>query len=62
MIGRVRRSSASRARKLHWAIKFDPAAREDALASVFTELEIKDEAAWSMARATWIRGGVRPAR
>ena len=46
-------------RKLHAAIKFDPAAREDALAGVFGRLGIDDEAAWSAARATWIRNGVR---
>jgi archaemetzincin len=44
-------------RKLHWAIKFDPAAREDALAAVFGSLGIADEASWSAARATWIRDG-----
>jgi archaemetzincin len=49
-------------RKLHSAIKFDPAAREDALAAVFGGLGIDDEAAWSAARATWIRDGVRTAR
>jgi archaemetzincin len=45
-------------RKLYSAIKFDPAAREDALAAVFGRLGIDDEAAWSAARATWIRSGV----
>jgi len=49
-------------RKLYSAIKFDPAAREDALAAVFGRLGINDEAAWSAARATWIRQGVRMAR
>jgi archaemetzincin len=49
-------------RKLHSAIKFDPAAREDALATVFARLGIDDEAAWSAARATWIRDGVRTVR
>jgi archaemetzincin len=49
-------------RKLHSAIKFDPAAREDALAGVFGGLGIDDEAAWSAARATWIRQGVRTGR
>lgn len=44
-------------RKLHAAIKFDPAAREDALAAVFGRLGIDNEAKWSAARATWIRGG-----
>jgi hypothetical protein len=43
-------------------IKFDPAAREDALAAVFGRLGIEDEAAWSAARATRIRGGVRTVR
>jgi archaemetzincin len=46
-------------RKLHAAIGFDPAAREDALAVVFGGLQIQDEAKWSAARATWIRDGVR---
>jgi len=49
-------------RKLHSAIRFDPAAREDALAAVFARLRIDDEAAWSAARATWIRRGVRTIR
>ena len=49
-------------RKLYWAIQFDPAAREDALASEFAALGITDEAAWSTARAAWIRNGVRAAR
>jgi archaemetzincin len=49
-------------RKLHSAIRFDPAAREDALAAVFRRLGIDDEAAWSAARATWIRDGVRTIR
>jgi archaemetzincin len=49
-------------RKLYSAIKFDPAAREDALASAFGGLGIDDEAAWSTARATWIRDGVRVGR
>jgi archaemetzincin len=49
-------------RKLHAAIAFDPAAREDALAAVFGPLGIADEAAWSAARAAWIRTGVRPIR
>ena len=49
-------------RKLHSAIKFDPAAREEALAAVFGRLGIDDEAAWSAARATWIRRGVRTVR
>jgi archaemetzincin len=49
-------------RKLHSAIRFDPAAREDALASAFGSLGLRDEAAWSAARATWIRDGVPPAR
>ena len=44
------------------AIKFDPAAREDALAAVFGRLGIDDEAAWSAARAPWIRNGVRTVR
>ena len=49
-------------RKLYAAIRFDPAAREHALAAVFGRLGIADEAAWSAARATWIRDGVRTAR
>lgn len=44
-------------RKLHAALKFDPALREDALAEVFGELAIDDEAAWSKQRAAWIRTG-----
>jgi archaemetzincin len=46
-------------RKLHSAIRFDPAAREDALAAEFGRLGIDDEAAWSAGLATWIRHGVR---
>jgi archaemetzincin len=46
-------------RKLQLAIKFDPAAREDALAAAWGRLGIDDEAAWSRARAAWIRRGVR---
>lgn len=46
-------------RKLHAALGFDPAAREDALATVFAELGLADEAAWSKRRATWIRTGTR---
>jgi len=49
-------------RKLHSAIAFDPAAREDALAAAFGRLGIDDEAAWSAARATWIRNGIRAVR
>lgn len=49
-------------RKLHAAIRFDPAAREEAMAAAFGRLGIADEAAWSAARATWIRDGVRPVR
>jgi archaemetzincin len=49
-------------RKLYSAIKFDPAAREDALAAVFGKLGIEDETAWSGARAAWIRNGVRGVR
>lgn len=49
-------------RKLQSAIRFDPAAREDALASAFGGLGIDDEAAWSTARATWIRAGVPAGR
>jgi archaemetzincin len=44
-------------RKLYSVIRFDPAAREDALAAVFGRLGIDDEAAWSAARARWIRAG-----
>ena len=43
-------------RKLHSAIRFKPAAREDALAAAFARLAIDDEAAWATARAAWIRG------
>jgi archaemetzincin len=49
-------------RKLHAAINYDPAAREDAPAAVFGRLGIDDEAAWSAARSTWIRNGVRTVR
>jgi archaemetzincin len=45
-------------RKLYSAIRFDPAAREDRLAAVFGRLGLDDEAAWSAARATWIRNGI----
>lgn len=46
-------------RKLHSAIEFDPAVREDELARVLRELGIDDEAAWSARRAKWIREGTR---
>ena len=46
-------------RKLHSAIEFDPAVREEALAKVLGELGITDEAAWSERRARWIRDGKR---
>lgn len=49
-------------RKLHAAIKFDPAARETALAAAFDTLGLHDDAAWSAERAMWIRAGVRAAR
>ena len=45
--------------KLWWAIRFDPAAREAALAKVLRELGITDEAEWSERRARWIRDGTR---
>jgi len=45
--------------KLWWAIEFDPAAREAALAKILRELGIDDEAAWSERRARWIRDGAR---
>ncbi len=44
-------------RKLHAALKFDPARREDDLAAVFAELALDEEAAWSKQRAAWIRTG-----
>ena len=46
-------------RKLHSAIDFDPAVREEQLAKVLRELGITDEAAWSERRARWIREGTR---
>ena len=46
-------------RKLHSAIEFDPAVREEQLAKVLGELGIDDEAAWSQRRARWIRDGKR---
>ena len=46
-------------RKLHSSIKFDPAAREEALAKVLRELGITDEAEWSERRVQWIRTGVK---
>jgi archaemetzincin len=45
--------------KLWWVTRFDPAAREEALAKVLGELHIDDEAAWSARRARWIRTGER---
>jgi archaemetzincin len=44
-------------RKLHSAIGFDPAAREEELARVLRALGITDEASWSERRAKWIRTG-----
>jgi hypothetical protein len=49
-------------RKLYSTIELDPAACEGAPAAVFGRLGIDDEAAWSAARATWIRNGVRTVR
>lgn len=46
-------------RKLQSAIEFDPAVREEELATVLRELGIDDEAAWSAHRAAWIRDGKR---
>lgn len=43
--------------KLWWAIEFDPAAREEALAKVLRTYGIEDEAAWSERRTQWIRNG-----
>ncbi|MBK9036566.1 MAG: hypothetical protein IPL61_35840 [Myxococcales bacterium] len=43
-------------RKLWWAVGFDVAAREDALAAVWARLGLDDEAAWSARRAARIRG------
>lgn len=45
--------------KLWWAIRFDPAAREDALARALAAAGFADEAAWSARRARWIRDGTR---
>ena len=45
--------------KLWWAIRFDPVAREAALAAALRELGIDDEAAWSERRLRWIRDGAR---
>jgi archaemetzincin len=44
-------------RKLHRVLGFDPAAREDALAVIFAELDLDEEVAWSTRRAAWIRTG-----
>lgn len=49
-------------RKLHSAVRFDPATREEALAAAFTSLGIDDDAAWSAARAAWVRRGVSAGR
>ena len=45
-------------RKLHSSVRFAPAERDDALAAAFGALGIDDGAAWSAARATWIRTSV----
>lgn len=47
-------------RKLWWAVRFDPAAREDALAAVWQQLALDDEAAHARAAAARIRGDVPP--
>jgi len=47
------------ARKLHFALDYDPARREAELAAVLRKLGIEDEAAWSERRAAWIRDGTR---
>jgi archaemetzincin len=44
-------------RKLHFALDFDPAEREAALAATLKKLGLDDEAAWSEHRAAWIRDG-----
>lgn len=44
-------------RKLHFALDFDPAQRETALAATLRKLGLDDEAAWSERRAAWIRDG-----
>jgi archaemetzincin len=47
------------ARKLHFALDYDPAQREADLAATLRKLGIDDEAAWSERRAAWIRDGKR---
>jgi len=47
------------AHKLWWALRYDPAAREEALAAALTSAGFADEAAWSARRARWIRTGAR---
>ena len=46
-------------RKLHAAIKFDPAARESELAKIYRGVGFPDEAEWSERRARWIADGMR---
>jgi archaemetzincin len=48
-------------RKLHAAIKFDPAARETELAKIYRSVGFTDEAEWSERRARWIATGERSA-
>ncbi|HUQ01923.1 MAG TPA: archaemetzincin [Kofleriaceae bacterium] len=47
------------AHKLWWALRYDAAAREDALATALRAAGFADEAAWSERRARWIRTGTR---
>jgi archaemetzincin len=50
------------AHKLWWALRYDAAAREDALAGALRAAGFADEAAWSERRASWIRTGARAAQ
>lgn len=49
------------AHKLWWSLRYDAAAREDALAGALRAAGFDDEAAWSERRSRWIRTGARDA-
>jgi archaemetzincin len=49
------------AHKLWYAVRYDPVAREEALAKALAAAGFADEAAWSARRAAWIKAAGSPA-
>jgi hypothetical protein len=47
------------ARKLWYALRYDPVAREKALAAALRAAGFLDEASWSERRASWLLSTVR---